>query len=137
MQRKASEFIFINEPMVYLLFLLVCRSTWPLLLRHCEWIGYKVFPSCPFIESPKKWFCICVFTEIKAVVDLIPKPREPLLLPRGNPGCICCAVVATGGILNGSRMGKEIDAHDYVFRSVGPLWSVCVWCVCVSLCVLL
>uniref|UniRef100_A0A4W5M4L7 alpha-N-acetylgalactosaminide alpha-2,6-sialyltransferase n=1 Tax=Hucho hucho TaxID=62062 RepID=A0A4W5M4L7_9TELE len=43
---------------------------------------------------------------------------EPLLLPQGNPKCIRCAVVANGGILNGSRMGKEINAHDYVFRSV-------------------
>ncbi|CAB1338567.1 unnamed protein product [Coregonus sp. 'balchen'] len=53
------------------------------------------------------------YTEIKAVVDLIPKPGEPLLLPRGNPMCIRCAVVANGGILNGSGMGKEIDDHDY------------------------
>ena len=30
--------------------------------------------------------------------------------------CIRCAVVGNGGILNGSMMGKEIDANDYVFR---------------------
>ncbi|XP_070577900.1 alpha-N-acetylgalactosaminide alpha-2,6-sialyltransferase 2-like [Ptychodera flava] len=33
-----------------------------------------------------------------------------------NTGCIRCAVVGGGGILNGSRKGKEIDEHDYVFR---------------------
>lgn len=30
--------------------------------------------------------------------------------------CIRCAVVGNGGILNGSRQGLNIDAHDYVFR---------------------
>ncbi|KAM9296787.1 alpha-N-acetylgalactosaminide alpha-2,6-sialyltransferase 2-like [Gastrophryne carolinensis] len=35
--------------------------------------------------------------------------------------CIRCAVVGNAGILNGSRMGKEIDAHDYVFRVNGAI----------------
>ncbi|XP_035890063.1 alpha-N-acetylgalactosaminide alpha-2,6-sialyltransferase 2 isoform X4 [Phyllostomus discolor] len=30
--------------------------------------------------------------------------------------CVRCAVVGNGGILNGSRQGLDIDAHDYVFR---------------------
>ncbi|NXN30900.1 SIA7B sialyltransferase, partial [Nycticryphes semicollaris] len=44
------------------------------------------------------------------------------------PGsCVRCAVVGNGGILNGSRQGKAIDAHDLVFRwgqalgRMGPL----------------
>uniref|UniRef100_A0A3Q0QWF5 alpha-N-acetylgalactosaminide alpha-2,6-sialyltransferase n=1 Tax=Amphilophus citrinellus TaxID=61819 RepID=A0A3Q0QWF5_AMPCI len=48
--------------------------------------------------------------------------KKPLLLPKpGGDGCVHCAVVGTGGILNGSRMGVEIDAHDYVFRMNGAL----------------
>ncbi|XP_073723228.1 alpha-N-acetylgalactosaminide alpha-2,6-sialyltransferase 2-like [Misgurnus anguillicaudatus] len=35
--------------------------------------------------------------------------------------CIRCAVVGNGGILNGSKKGKEIDEHDYVFRVNGAL----------------
>ncbi|XP_072023847.1 alpha-N-acetylgalactosaminide alpha-2,6-sialyltransferase 2-like [Amphiura filiformis] len=37
-------------------------------------------------------------------------------LPKGNSSCIRCAVIGNGGVLNGSKMGKEIDGNDYVFR---------------------
>lgn len=37
------------------------------------------------------------------------------------PACIRCAVVGNGGILNGSRQGLNIDAHDYVFRINGAV----------------
>ncbi|XP_010782226.1 alpha-N-acetylgalactosaminide alpha-2,6-sialyltransferase 1-like [Notothenia coriiceps] len=54
--------------------------------------------------------------DVMTSVKLIPKPKEPLLLPKPGGGCVTCAVVAGAGILNGSKNGKEIDAHDYVFR---------------------
>ncbi|VTJ59436.1 Hypothetical predicted protein [Marmota monax] len=38
-----------------------------------------------------------------------------------SPDCIRCAVVGNGGILNGSRQGLQIDAHDYVFRLNGAV----------------
>ncbi|XP_014858575.1 PREDICTED: alpha-N-acetylgalactosaminide alpha-2,6-sialyltransferase 1-like [Poecilia mexicana] len=62
------------------------------------------------------------YNDVMPVVKLIPKPKEPLLLPKpGGDGCVHCAVVGTGGILNGSKMGAEIDAHDYVFRMNGAV----------------
>uniref|UniRef100_A0A8B9KBE3 alpha-N-acetylgalactosaminide alpha-2,6-sialyltransferase n=1 Tax=Astyanax mexicanus TaxID=7994 RepID=A0A8B9KBE3_ASTMX len=55
-------------------------------------------------------------------VDLIQKPNITQLLPLpANESCIRCAVVANGGILNGSKMGKEIDSHTYVFRMNGAV----------------
>uniref|UniRef100_A0A3Q2VF79 alpha-N-acetylgalactosaminide alpha-2,6-sialyltransferase n=1 Tax=Haplochromis burtoni TaxID=8153 RepID=A0A3Q2VF79_HAPBU len=62
------------------------------------------------------------FAEVMASVKLIPKPKEPLLLPKpGGDGCVHCAVVGTAGILNGSKVGAEIDAHDYIFRMNGAV----------------
>ncbi|XP_073683976.1 alpha-N-acetylgalactosaminide alpha-2,6-sialyltransferase 1.2 [Garra rufa] len=59
------------------------------------------------------------YTAIKAAVDTIPKLASTQLLQvptKAKNGCIRCAVVGTSGILNGSRLGKEIDSSDYVFR---------------------
>ncbi|XP_036452519.1 alpha-N-acetylgalactosaminide alpha-2,6-sialyltransferase 1-like [Colossoma macropomum] len=62
------------------------------------------------------------YSEIKSAVDLIPKPNVTQLLPLvENDSCIRCAVVANGGILHGSKKGKEIDAHTYVFRMNGAV----------------
>lgn len=62
------------------------------------------------------------YDDVMKSVKLIPKPKEPLLLPKpGGDGCVHCAVVGTAGILNNSRMGVEIDAHDYVFRMNGAI----------------
>ncbi|XP_017288967.1 alpha-N-acetylgalactosaminide alpha-2,6-sialyltransferase 1 [Kryptolebias marmoratus] len=62
------------------------------------------------------------YDDVMAALKLIPKPNEPLLLPKpGGDGCVHCAVVGTGGILNASKMGAEIDAHDYVFRMNGAV----------------
>ncbi|XP_057708492.1 alpha-N-acetylgalactosaminide alpha-2,6-sialyltransferase 1-like isoform X2 [Corythoichthys intestinalis] len=60
--------------------------------------------------------------DVMSSVKLIPEPKEPLLSPQaGSNGCIHCAVVGNAGILNGSKMGKEIDAHDYIFRMNGAV----------------
>ncbi|XP_064179257.1 alpha-N-acetylgalactosaminide alpha-2,6-sialyltransferase 1-like [Anguilla rostrata] len=64
------------------------------------------------------------YTEVKNIVDLILKPKEfPLLAAPSTDkqGCVRCAVVANGGILNGSKMGQTIDSHDYVFRMDGAV----------------
>lgn len=60
------------------------------------------------------------FTAVKAAVDTIPKLNSTRLLQvpvEAEDGCVRCAVVGTSGILNGSRLGAEIDSNHYVFRS--------------------
>ncbi|XP_060896997.1 alpha-N-acetylgalactosaminide alpha-2,6-sialyltransferase 1-like [Labrus mixtus] len=62
------------------------------------------------------------YKDVMEAVKLIPKPNEPLLPPKpGSNGCVSCAVVGTAGILNGSKMGKEINDHDYVIRMNGAV----------------
>nr|XP_045049708.2 alpha-N-acetylgalactosaminide alpha-2,6-sialyltransferase 2-like [Desmodus rotundus] len=47
--------------------------------------------------------------------ELWAAPQKPPL------PCVRCAVVANGGVLRGSRQGRHIDAHDYVFRLNGAV----------------
>ncbi|XP_036428273.1 alpha-N-acetylgalactosaminide alpha-2,6-sialyltransferase 1-like [Colossoma macropomum] len=64
------------------------------------------------------------YNDVNSSVGLIPKPKFTQLLPvpeNAHDGCVRCAVVGTGGILNGSRKGKEIDSHHYVFRMNGAV----------------
>uniref|UniRef100_A0A3B3YE73 alpha-N-acetylgalactosaminide alpha-2,6-sialyltransferase n=1 Tax=Poecilia mexicana TaxID=48701 RepID=A0A3B3YE73_9TELE len=62
------------------------------------------------------------FMDMKYNVKQISNPEELLLLPKpGEDGCVHCAVVGTAGVLDGSKTGAEIDAHDYVFQTNGAV----------------
>ncbi|XP_043081948.1 alpha-N-acetylgalactosaminide alpha-2,6-sialyltransferase 2 [Puntigrus tetrazona] len=62
------------------------------------------------------------FYEIGKTLSLLSHPANSRLLERKpSDTCVRCAVVGNGGILNGSRQGKTIDGHDYVFRVNGAI----------------
>ncbi|XP_030362340.1 alpha-N-acetylgalactosaminide alpha-2,6-sialyltransferase 2 [Strigops habroptila] len=62
-------------------------------------------------------------TVVGSTLQLLNTSANRRLFDRdGVPGgCVRCAVVGNGGILNGSRQGTAIDAHDLVFRLNGAI----------------
>ncbi|XP_044154819.1 alpha-N-acetylgalactosaminide alpha-2,6-sialyltransferase 2 isoform X1 [Bufo gargarizans] len=60
--------------------------------------------------------------DVASTLQLLNDSANQILFDWQPPkGCVRCAVVGNGGILNGSRKGKEIDEHDYVFRLNGAV----------------
>ncbi|XP_038151208.1 alpha-N-acetylgalactosaminide alpha-2,6-sialyltransferase 2 [Cyprinodon tularosa] len=78
-------------------------SSWKQLKRRPPPYGWKGLPAKVLRES----------------LSLLKSRR---LFEREPPGrCVRCAVVGNGGILRGSRQGKNIDGHDLVFRMNGAV----------------
>ncbi|XP_061913495.1 alpha-N-acetylgalactosaminide alpha-2,6-sialyltransferase 1-like [Entelurus aequoreus] len=91
------------------------------LFLHKDNINMSEWNRLSHFRSPYG-FMGFTYDDVMTSVKLIPRAKEPLLSPKpGGDGCIRCAVVGNGGILNASKMGEEIDAHDYVFRVNGAL----------------
>ncbi|KAL1779188.1 alpha-N-acetylgalactosaminide alpha-2,6-sialyltransferase 2 [Sigmodon hispidus] len=73
-------------------------------------------------KAPYGWQGLSRKVAIISTLRLLDNPKSAELFGSSKLlSCIRCAVVGNGGILNGSRQGQKIDAHDYVFRLNGAV----------------
>ncbi|XP_018612283.1 alpha-N-acetylgalactosaminide alpha-2,6-sialyltransferase 2 isoform X2 [Scleropages formosus] len=79
-------------------------SVWHRLQNHWPPYGWKGLPP----------------NVVNATLTLL-KDSSGLLFDRGSLHCVRCAVVGNGGILKGSKQGKAINSHHFVFRVNGAI----------------
>lgn len=114
------EYFFFHSPSI------VCRHISPILPGSVTVdVIYVIRNQYLFLGSTNNYKLLNgasnVFTVLQDSLALMNTSANRLMFDdweqrQNRSQCIRCAVVGNGGILNGSKKGREIDQNDYVFR---------------------
>ncbi|XP_078140938.1 alpha-N-acetylgalactosaminide alpha-2,6-sialyltransferase 2 isoform X1 [Centroberyx gerrardi] len=100
------------------------RNSFSFSVPVLQWAGSFSKPAWQRLrnEAPPYGWKQLPLKDVRSALALLNSSPSSRLFERRSPDqCVRCAVVGNGGILRGSRQGRAIDSHNFVFRVNGAV----------------